>query len=70
MMQLECTPEARAAWHHARYHHPHPRVQRKRDVVLLQSHGRSHKQIARIARVSGHPVTSDVRAYRQGGMDQ
>ena len=70
MIQLEFTPEAIAALHHARYHHPHPRVQRKMDVLLLKSNGLSHKQIARIARVSVNTVTSYVRAYHQGGIDQ
>jgi DNA-binding NarL/FixJ family response regulator len=70
MIQLEFTPEAIAALHHERYHHPHPRVQRKMDVLLLKSHGRSHKQIASITRVSVNTVTSYVRAYHQGGIDQ
>ena len=52
MMQVECTPEAIAALHYERYHHPHPRVQRKMDVFLLKSHGLSHKKIACITRVS------------------
>jgi len=34
MIQLEFTPEAIAALHHERYHHPHPRVQRKMEVLL------------------------------------
>jgi len=70
MIQLEFTPEAIAALHHERYHHPHPRVQRKMEVLLLKSNGLSHKQIARIARVSVNTVTSYVRAYHEGGIDQ
>jgi transcriptional regulator with XRE-family HTH domain len=70
MIQLEFTPEAIAALHHKRYHHPHPRVQRKMDVLLLKSNGLSHKQIASITRVSVNTVTSYVRTYHQGGIDQ
>jgi len=70
MIDVECTPEAIAALHHERYHHPHPRVQRKMDVLLLKSNGLSHKQIARITRVSVNTVTSYVRDYRDGGIDR
>jgi len=70
MMQVECTPEAIAALHHARYHHPHPRVQPKMDVFLLKSYGLSHKKIACITRVSVHTVTSDVHDYHERGLDR
>lgn len=70
MIQLEFTPEAIAALHHERYHHPHPRVQRKMDVLLLKSNGLSHKQIARITRVSVNTITSYVHAYHEGGIEQ
>jgi transposase len=70
MIQLEFTPEAITALHHERFHHPHPRVQRKMEVLLLKSNGLSHQQIARITRVSVNTVTSYVRAYKQGGIDR
>lgn len=70
MIHLEFTPEAITALHHERFHHPHPRVQRKMDVLLLKSNGLSHKKIARITRVSVNTVTSYVRDYQQGGIDQ
>lgn len=70
MIQPVFTPEAIAALHHERYHHPHPRVQRKMEVLLLKSNGLSHKHIARITRVSVNTVTSYVRAYHKGGIDQ
>ena len=70
MIQVEFTPEAIAALPHERYHHPHPRVQRKMDVLLLKSNGLSHKHIARITRVSVHTVTSYVHEYHEGGIDR
>ena len=70
MIQVEFTPEAIAALHHERYHHPHPRVQRKMDVLLLKSHGLSHKKIARITRVSVNTVTSYIHEYHEGGIDR
>jgi hypothetical protein len=35
-----------------RYHHPHPHVQRKMEVLWLKSHGLPHQQIADLAGVS------------------
>ena len=70
MIQVEFTPEAIAALHYERYHHPHPRVQRKMDVLLLKSNGLSHKHIALITRVSVNTVTSYVHDYHEGGIDR
>lgn len=70
MIQLEFTPEAIEALHHERYHHPHPRVQRKMEAVWLKSQGLSHKEIARLTRVSINTVTSYMRAYQKGGIAQ
>jgi len=70
MIQLEFTPEAIAALHHERYHHPHPRVQRKMEVLLLKSNGLSHKKIAHITRVSVNTITSYVHAYHEGGIER
>lgn len=70
MIQLEFTPEAIEALQHERYHPPHPRVQRKMEAVWLKSQGLSHKEIARLTRVSINTVTSYMRAYQQGGIAQ
>lgn len=70
MIQLEFTPEAIEALQHERYHHPHPRVQRKMEAVWWKSQGLSHKEMARLTRVSINTVTSYMRAYQQGGIAQ
>jgi transposase len=70
MIQLQFTPETIAALHQARYHHPHPRVQRKMEALWLKSQGLSHKEIARLTNVSVNTVTSYLRAYQQGGIEQ
>ena len=70
MIQLQFTPEAIEALHHERYHHPHPRVQRKMEAVWLKSQGLSHQEIARLTKISVNTVTSYMRAYQQGGIEQ
>ena len=39
MVKLEFTADERQRLHDERYHHPHPRVQRKMEALWLKSHG-------------------------------
>src|SRR2546430_13275049 len=45
MLKLECSPEAIEALRYWRFHHPHPLVQLKMEVVLLHSQGVPNEQI-------------------------
>jgi transposase len=51
-----------------RYHHPHPRVQRKMEVLWLKSHHLPHEQIAALAGVSRATVQRYLQEYRRGGL--
>ena len=53
---------------HDRYHHPDPRVQRKREVLWLKSHGLSHDDIATSADVSRRSVPRSLDEYLEGGL--
>lgn len=46
MITLNFTPADIEALHYERYHHPHPRVQRKMEALYLKSQGVPHAQIA------------------------
>ena len=37
-----------------RYHHPHPRVQRKMEALWLKSQGASHQDICKYAGISAN----------------
>jgi transposase len=52
-----------------RYEHPHPRVQRRMEVLWLLSQGLLSDEAARLAGVS--PATGDryVALFRQGGLE-
>jgi len=56
--------------HYERFHHPHPRVQRKMEALYLKSQGYLHREIAALLRVSGPTVTHYFRDYQTGGIDQ
>ncbi len=57
-----------AAIAHDRYHHPHPRVQQKMEVLWLKSNHLPHDQIATLAGVSRATVQRYLDAYRHGGL--
>jgi transposase len=51
-----------------RYYHPHPRVQRKMEALLLKSQGLSHELICQIAGISGNTFRRYLKAYIEGGL--
>src|SRR5215475_11722850 len=53
-----------------RYHPPHPRVQRKMEVLWLKSRGLTHADIAELADVSPRSVQRYLDEYEQGGLDR
>ena len=70
MIQLEITEADKEALHYERFHHPHPRVQLKMEVVWLRSQGESHQRIAQLARVHVNTVTAYVQEYAEGGVEK
>lgn len=69
MIQLSFSAEAIEALHYERYHHPHPRVQRKMEALYLKSQGFLHRDIAAIVRVSEPTLVSYLREYAAGGVE-
>jgi transposase len=53
---------------HDRYHHPHPRVQEKMEVLWLKSRGVGHTEIARLTGLSRNTVQRYLNAYHAGGL--
>jgi hypothetical protein len=53
---------------HDRYHHPHPRVQRKLEVLWLRSQGLTHAEIAAFADVSPRSVQHYLDQFEQEGL--
>ena len=64
------TPEDSDAGHRARFHHPHPRVQEKREAVALTSQGLLPKDIGRWARLSENTRRSSLRPFPAGGVER
>ena len=55
---------------HQRYHHPHPRVQRKMEVLWLKSRGLTHADIAALADVSPRSVQRYLDDFLEGGLEK
>lgn len=69
-MQLEFKATERKALEYERYYHPHPRVQRKMEVVWLKSLGKTVPEISQIANVSITTVYRYLASYRAGGIEK
>jgi transposase len=55
---------------HERYHHPHPRVQLKMDVLLLKALGLPNSLIIRITGVGDNTLREYWKQYQEGGIER
>lgn len=70
MRHFTFTDDTIAAIRRERFHHPHPRVQQKMEVLWLKSQGLTHDDIARLADVSRRSVQRYLDEYLEGGLDR
>jgi len=70
MLKLECGTEVVEALRYWRFHHPHPLVQLKMDVVLLHSQGVPNEQIQPICGISKATLYRYLHAYQEGGVER
>lgn len=68
MIQIDFSESDRQALNKGRYHHEHPRVRQRMEVVWLKSQCLPHGEIERLAAVSSSTVTRYLSMYQQGGL--
>ena len=68
MMKMRISDEDKKTAKQQRFDHPHPRVQRRMEVLWLKSQGLPHKQIAAIAGVSPNTVRHYLLLYKEAGL--
>ena len=68
MDKMEFTTAEREALHYWRFHHPHPRVQRKMEALYLKSQGLAPEAISRLCAISKPTLYRYFHAYREGGI--
>ncbi len=69
MIRLTIPAEHMQILEQERFHHPHPRVQRKMEAVYLTGMGLSRHEVARLLHVTEGTVRSYCAAYRDGGLE-
>lgn len=70
MIRIEFSEAEKQALHYGRFHHPHPLVQRKMEVLWLKSQHLPHKEISRLARITGKTLVTYLHEYEQGGIER
>ena len=70
MRAFTFSPDLLAEIRYERYQHPHPRVQRKMEVLWLKSRGLTHAEIAELADVSPRSVQRYLDEFEQGGLER
>lgn len=70
MITIEFTATEKQALHYERFHHPHPRVQKKMEALWLKSQGLPHKEITKLTGISPNTLRSYIRDYQSGGIEK
>lgn len=70
MSGLKFTEEDRKILNHERFHHPHPRVQLKMEVLWLKSQNLPLKLICKLADVSPNTFRTYCEQYQSGGVEK
>jgi hypothetical protein len=70
MKQIEFTMAEREALQYWRFHHPHPRVQRKMEALYLKSQSLAPAHISRLCVITKSTFYRYLHEYRQGGIEK
>ena len=70
MLKLAWNTEAVEALRYWRFHHPHPLVQLKMEVVLLRSQGVPNEQIQHLCGISKATLYRYLHEYHAGGVER
>jgi transposase len=70
MLKLEFSTEEVEALRYWRFHHPHPHVQRKMEVVYLRSQKLENKPIQQLCGISKATFYRYLHEYQAGGVEK
>jgi len=70
MIKIEFTKEQIKALDYERFHHPHPRVQRKMHALYLKSLDLPHRQICLSMGICGNTLISYLEDFQKGGIEK
>jgi transposase len=69
MITIDFTKEEIKQLHYERFHHPHPRVQQRMEVVYLKSQGMPNAEIERIMDLHRLTVCKYLKCYQEKGIE-
>jgi transposase len=69
MFKLDFTTEQIQALKYERFHHPHPRVRRKMEALLLKSQNLPHLLICPLVGVAANTLRNYFREFQNGGVE-
>ena len=64
------TKEEKKEIYYQRFHHPHPRVQLKMEVLWLYGCGKSNSEIAWLTNLSENTTRKYLQDYQKGGLEE
>ena len=70
MLRLNFTEEDLKVFQHERYHHPHPHVMRKMEVLLLKALEIEPQMICKISGVCLKTVCTYINDFNAGGLEK
>lgn len=70
MIKINFAQEEIDVLNYERYHHPHPKVQKKMDVLYLKSQQLQHQKICSLCRITETTLTTYLKNYQEGGIDR
>lgn len=70
MLKIAFTENEILALHYERFHHPHPRIRLKMEVLWLKSQGLSHQEIARLTCIGQTTLRCYLKEYISGGISR
>lgn len=70
MIQIEFSKTEQETLSYERYHHDHPRVRQKMEVLWLKSQGMNVSEVSRLADVSPATAYRYIADYQEGGVEQ
>jgi transposase len=70
MIKVTFIDEEKEQIKYERYHHPHPRVQQKMEVLHLKALGLKLHLICLIANVTPNTVRNYIKQYLRGGLEE
>ncbi len=70
MLKLNFTEEDVRIFKHERFHHPHPHVMRKMEVLLLRALGVEPHMICKIAGITPKTQCTYIKEFNTGGIEK